>query len=50
MFAPFAITGSLVVDSSQEMEVLEGELVYLDAQFVVEFALRSPLDALDGLG
>ena len=48
MFTPLAVTRGLVVNSRQESEVFEGDLLLLDAQLVVELALRRVLDALDG--
>lgn len=50
MLAPFAVAGSLVVDAGEETEVLDGDLLLLDAELVVELALGSALDAHDGVG
>jgi hypothetical protein len=45
VLSPLAVAGSLVMDTGQELEVIQGDLLRFDAQFVVELALRSPLDA-----
>ena len=47
MLAPFSITGSLVMNSSQELEILDWNLRSLDSKLVVQFALCSSLDARD---
>lgn len=44
VLTPLAVARSLVVNSGQEMEVLKGNLLLLDTQFVLEFALGSSLD------
>ena len=36
------------MDPCEEVKVLERYLCCFDAEFVVEFALSGPLDALDG--
>lgn len=43
MLAPFAVAGSLVVDARQEVKVLKRNLLRLDAQLVVQLALRRTL-------
>ena len=50
MFTPLSVAGGLVVDSGQELEVLEGNLLGLDAQLVLQLAARSSLDAINGVG
>ena len=50
MLTPFAVAGRLVVDARQEMELVHGDLLLLDAELVLELALGGALDALDGLG
>lgn len=50
VLAPFAVARSLVVDARQKVEVLERDLLLLDAQLMVELSLRRALDALDRLG
>jgi hypothetical protein len=47
MFTPLSITRSLVVDAGQEVEVLEGNLLLLDTQFMLKLALGSSLDTSD---
>lgn len=44
VLTPLAVARSLVVNSGEEMEVLKGNLLLLDTQFVLEFALGSSLD------
>lgn len=43
MLSPLAIAGGLVVDSGEEFEVLNGDLLGLDTQLVVELSLRGAL-------
>jgi hypothetical protein len=50
VLAPFAVAGCLVVNSSQEPELLNWNLLLLDAEFVVQLALSGALDTLDGIG
>lgn len=50
VLAPFTVAGGLVVDSCQEVKVLERDLLLLDTQLVVELSLRRALDAVDGVG
>ena len=45
MFAPFAIARGLVVDPREELELVDGHLLRLDAQLVVQFPLRGALHA-----
>jgi hypothetical protein len=49
MFTPHSVTRSLVVNTGQEVEVLEGNLLLLDTQFVFKLALGSSLDTSDGV-
>lgn len=48
MLSPFAVTGSLVVNASEEVEVFQGHLFGVDAQLLVQFSLSSALDAQNG--
>jgi hypothetical protein len=48
VFTPLAVAGSDVVDASKEMELVNGNLVCLDSELLVEFALSSTLDTHDG--
>lgn len=45
MLAPLSIACRLVVDAREKVEVLYRHLLLLDAQLVVQFPLRSILDA-----
>jgi hypothetical protein len=45
VLAPFSVARGLVVNASEEMEVLEWNLLLLNAKLLVELSLRSPLDA-----
>lgn len=47
VLSPLAITRRLVVYPGQELELVERHLLRLDAQLVVQLALRGPLDAHD---
>lgn len=49
MLTPLSVAGSLVVNSGQEVELLERNLLLLDAQLVVKLALSGPLDAINGI-
>lgn len=49
MLTPLSVAGSLVVNSSQEVELLERNLLLLNAQLVVELALSGPLDTINGI-
>jgi hypothetical protein len=49
MLTPHSVTGSLVVNAGQEVEVLERDLLLLDTQFVLKLALGSSLDTSDGV-
>lgn len=40
MLSPLAVTGSLVVDASEEFELLDWHLLGLDTQLVVQLPLR----------
>jgi hypothetical protein len=48
VFTPLAVAGGDVVDASKEVEVIYGDLVCLDSELLVEFALSSTLDTHDG--
>lgn len=50
MLAPFAVAGGLVVDAGEELELLNGNLLLLDAELVVQLALGGALGALDSIG
>lgn len=50
MLSPLAVAGGLVVDAGQEAEVLNGDLLLLDTELVVELALGGALDTLNGIG
>lgn len=45
MLAPLSITRSLVVDSGEELKLVQRHLLGLDAQLVVQLALSSTLHA-----
>ncbi|KAI6769309.1 hypothetical protein HG531_010413 [Fusarium graminearum] len=47
MLTPHSVTGSLVVNTGQEVKVLEGDLLLLDTQFMLKLALGSSLDTRD---
>lgn len=47
MLAPLSVAWSLIMDTGQEVEILDGDLLLLDTQLVVKFALSSSLDAHD---
>lgn len=49
MLAPLSVACRLVVDAREEVEVLYRHLLLLNAQLVVQFPLRSILDAGDTL-
>lgn len=49
MLAPLSVACRLVVDARKEVEVLYRHLLLLDAKLVVQFPLRSVLDAGDTL-
>src|ERR1700712_3748132 len=49
MLAPFAIAWRLVVESSQELELLKWNLRRWDTEFVIEFADCCVLHACDSL-
>lgn len=49
MLAPFAVAGSLVVDSCQEVEVFKGDLVLVDAKLVFQLALSGTLCSSNGV-
>ena len=44
VLTPLSVTGSLVVNTGQEVEVLERNLLLLDAQFMLKLALGGSLD------
>lgn len=44
VFSPFSVTGGLVVYPGQELKLVEGNLLGLDAQLVVQLALSGSLD------
>ena len=50
VFSPFPVAGSLIVNACQEMEFINGHLLRLDAEFVVELPLRCALGTFDGVG
>lgn len=50
VLTPLAVAVSLVVDTGQEVEILKGYLLLLDAQFLVKFALSGPLDSHNRIG
>lgn len=47
MLSPLAIARGLVVDSGEELEFIQGHLLGLDAQLVVQLALRGALHTQD---
>lgn len=47
MLAPLSITRSFVVDSGQELKLIQWHLLGLDPQLVVELSLSCSSDALD---
>ena len=47
VFTPLAVAGSDVVDASEEVELVYGDLVCLDSELLVEFTLSSTLDTHD---
>jgi hypothetical protein len=49
MLSPFPITGRLVVDARQEVEIVKRHLLLLDAQLMVQLPLSGILDARDGV-
>lgn len=49
MLTPFSVAGGLVVNASQKVKVLNGNLLLLDTELVVELALRCAFDAHDGV-
>lgn len=50
MLSPLAVTGGLIVDASEELELLKRNLLLLDTQFVVQLALSSALGAGNSIG
>jgi len=50
MFAPLAIAWGLVVNAGKELEVLEGNLLGLDAQLVFQLPPCGVLNAPNGIG
>ncbi len=50
MLSPLAIARRLVVNPSEEVEVLNRHLLLLDAELVLELPLSRALHALDALG
>lgn len=50
MLSPLAVARGLVVYPREEVELVQRHLFFLDAQLVVQLALRRPLDAHDGVG
>lgn len=50
VLAPLAIARGLVVDAGQEVEVVEGHLLLLDTELMIQLAPRRILDATDGVG
>jgi hypothetical protein len=45
MLSPLSITRSLIVYSREELELVQGYLLRLNSQLMLEFPLRSPLHA-----
>jgi hypothetical protein len=50
MLAPFSVTGGKIMNSSQEFEFVNRDLVGFDSKFLVEFAHSGSLDPLNGSG
>jgi len=48
MLTPLSITGGLVVDSGEELKLVQGHLLGLDAQLVIQLPLRSTLYTQNG--
>ena len=49
MLSPLSIRWCLVVDAGQEVEILKWNLVWVDAELMVELATSGVLDTSDGL-
>src|ERR1700710_1163671 len=45
MLSPLSITGCLVVNSCQEFEILDWDLISFDTELMIEFPLGSSLNA-----
>lgn len=50
VLAPFSVTGGKIMNSSQEFEFINRDLVGFDSKFLVEFAHSGSLDSLNGSG
>lgn len=40
MLAPSAVAGCDIMDAGEELEIVQGDLLGLDTEFVLEFTLR----------
>jgi len=47
VFTPFTVTGSLVVDTGEEVEVLNRKLVRLDSKLVIQLPYSGTLNTLN---
>jgi hypothetical protein len=47
MFSPFSITRGKIVNASQKLEFINGHLLCLDSQFLVQLSLSGSLDTFD---